>query len=120
MNVGDAFLMEHPRGGVKHLFFVVSKPESNRVLLVHVCSIKPGRECDTSCVIRPEEHPFVKHDSFVVYSATMFALESHVEAQVRAGICRPQPPASPALLVRIRDGARVSAAIPGKYASYFA
>ena len=105
---------------MKHLFFVVSKPEPNRVLLVHVSSMKPGRECDTSCVVRFGEHPFIKHDSFVVYSSIMFALESHVEAQVRAGICRSQPPASSALLARIREGARVSAALPGKYALYFA
>lgn len=120
MNIGDAFLMEHPRGGVKHLFVVVSKPESDRVLFVHVSSIKPGRECDTSCVVRPGEHPFTKHDSFVVYSAAMFAIESHVEAQVRAGIWRPQPPARSALLGRIREGGRVSAALPAKYASYLA
>ncbi len=119
MNVGDTFLMEHPRGRRKHLFFVVFKTETDRLLLVHVSSIKLGRDCDTSCVVRRGEHPFIKHDSFVVYSAAMFAIESHVEAQIRAGICRPQASASPALLKRISDGAHVSAALPGKYASYF-
>jgi hypothetical protein len=118
MNLGDSFLMEYPRGGVKHLFIVVHKA-SDRILLVNVSSLKVGVECDTSCVLRQGEHPFIDHDSFVVYSQVFFALESYIDGQIRHGICKRQDPVTNDVLERIGRGAAISESIPEKYRQYF-
>lgn len=115
MTVGDSFLMEYPRGGPKHLFFVISKMEPDKVLLASVSTIREGLVCDSSCVLRAGDHPFIKHDSCIVYANLVYALDEYIEKQISQGICRAQPAASPGLISRIRQSGLSSPSIAGKW-----
>lgn len=59
------------RSGVGfHLFIIATDACSNNMhLLVPLCSIKPPKYYDPTCVIKASEqaHPFIKVDSYVSY-----------------------------------------------------
>ena len=66
-NIGDSFLFENPVNSIKHLYFIISYPtHDNNILLVNVTKYKVGK--DTSCVLYPGDHPFIKQKSIINYA----------------------------------------------------
>jgi hypothetical protein len=120
MTVGESFLMEYPRGGVKHLFFVLAKVDPACVLLACVSTIRPGIDCDQSCVLHAGDHPFIQHDSYVVYSELVFAIEAYIDKQIAQGICKSRDSASPALIARMRQSGLTSPSIAEKWKKHLA
>ena len=51
-----------------HLFAIMNDPCPSRLcLVVMVTTIYEGRSYDPACVLHEGEHPFIKHDSYVLY-----------------------------------------------------
>ena len=67
MKAGDTFLLLDRHTGVRHLYVVLSDPEqsSDQIFIVMVSTRGDGKE--ECCVLRVGDHPFLKHDSVVVY-----------------------------------------------------
>ena len=67
MNAGDTFLLLDRNTGVRHLYVVLSDPEqsSDQIFIVMVSTRGDGKE--ECCVLHIGDHPFIKHDSVVVY-----------------------------------------------------
>lgn len=72
-----------PSGATDHLHFVCSDPiyyphtGKESVLVVNISSIKDGIEYDSSCILTPGDHPFIKHPSYVYYyKADIFGAEN--------------------------------------------
>jgi hypothetical protein len=67
---GDAFILTRQTGDVPHLWVLLWGPAgpADAFLAVHLSTWREGR--DRSCLIRAGEHPFVQHDTYVVYNNT--------------------------------------------------
>jgi hypothetical protein len=109
-------------GEKRHLFAILLDPvpvegygPKPLVLLASVVSIKPGLVVDASCLLRPGDHPFIRHDSFVDYRFTRLEQAEHVEARVSDGIFDVKESCSPELTRRIIEGALKSARISREY-----
>jgi hypothetical protein len=60
-----------PTGPVDHLHFICSDPVyypakvKECVLIVNISSIDDGSDYDQTCILNAEEHPFIKHPSYI-------------------------------------------------------
>lgn len=54
----------------KHLFIILTDPvgDKQEVLLVSASSVKKNLPHDTSCLLYPGDHEFIRHPSYVVYN----------------------------------------------------
>ena len=62
---GDSFFLDAPNS---HLYFLVHAPVSEQVVVVNFITIT--EMIDTSCVIYPNEHPFITRESTIAISRT--------------------------------------------------
>ena len=70
---------------------------------------------DNSCVIQAGEHPFVRHDTFVIYAqGKVVSLEMQKHMMANPAEAAPRQPVSAALLERIQLGALKSDFTPQK------
>lgn len=106
MNPGDTFLDFDPTYGA-HLWVVVATP-GTQALTFNFTTLRPGPRCDTSCIIRAGEHPFVTRDTVVEYRRGFVAEQVHWEKVVAAGGARSHVGVSAAVLLRIQQGALAS------------
>lgn len=111
LRIGGSFLEVLPDR--PHLWFVCTQPdEAGDVVILNVTSLKLWTR-DRTCELQPGDHPFIRHASVVSYGRGRLARLLSLETSLASGVFRPQPAASPEVLVRIRDGALVSPYIPG-------
>ena len=87
-----------------HLWFVVTDPDGVPPRVVAVMLRTATRFTDTTLVLHPGDHPFVRHESSVHYSTARWFRVSSILAAVRGGRCHLMPDASEDLLGRVRAG----------------
>lgn len=101
-----------PKG--HHLFIILNEPADFKgyppqsCISVALCSIGNLPNYDATCVVQPNEHPFVKHPSYVAYRHTRIDQASHFEQMVQNYTAFPQQDAPQVLLHRIRAGIHAS------------
>jgi hypothetical protein len=108
VNTGDTFLV----AADVHLWFVVSDPtvDPDRVVCMMFTTLR--ERCDEACVVRAGEHPFVRHDTVVQYSAARIVSLAKFLDLSRRQIIRASDPLSPELPAKIRRSAEGSDRIP--------
>jgi hypothetical protein len=89
-----------------HLLIICSDPLADGSVVAFNLTSKDW-DSDLTCVVKPGEHPYVKHDSVIAYHWGEFLTPRHIErlllfAPVQYG------PVSPELLRRIQEGALAS------------
>lgn len=73
----------------KHLYIVLTNPHSNiffpeeHCLIVNITSIRDGVDFDDSCVLSIGDHPFIRHDSYVLYARSRLEKASDLEALIQ-------------------------------------
>lgn len=110
---GETFIIDPNGAGNNHLWVVlhVYATELDGLLyavIANVTSTGSGRWVDRACILSPNDedsHPFVKHESYILYGA-MMEIEASALASLPAN-CRREP-VSAGLLSRIRQGAHTS------------
>ena len=114
----DTFLLPSPSPADKrHLHVAVTDPFDSgnhipRILLVSVASIRPnGFSYDQTCILKPNDHPFIKHDSYVVYRHAKIMELRELEKMLANGSITPKERASVEVVVRIIAGIENSSAI---------
>ncbi|MFC4789288.1 MULTISPECIES: hypothetical protein [Giesbergeria] len=119
---GESLLIPSGPSEKRHLFAILLDPcrvegrgSKPHVLLASVLSIKPGMFVDDSCLLKPGDHPFIRHDSFIDYRFTRLEQAEHVEARVAEGVFDVKESCSPDLIRRIIEGALKSPRIPREY-----
>lgn len=102
-----------PEGG--HLFIILNDPmvidtygPRAHVLLVNLSTVRQGISCDETCVLAASCHPFVKHESYVVYARARIDPAEHLQRLVRQGVFKPQEPMPADILTQIRAGLKTS------------
>ena len=101
-------------GGGVHLHVVMNDPVFDpvrgvdSVLLVNLCSAKPGIVFDETCILHAGCHPFIKHDTYVDYYHAVVKAALPLEGEVAAGSVRTDQPMQEEDFKRIRDGFTVT------------
>jgi len=104
LNLGDTFRDE---GDNPHLRMVIAGPTPNGLAAIaNFSSWFDG--CDDACVVHQGDHPYLAHDSFVVYQKARLLPVSDIQRLLDTGYCTPHRHLSNELLKRIRDGAILS------------
>ncbi len=110
LTVGFAFVNQNP-GSPEHLWIVVEVTSGGDAVIFNVTTERS--DSDTTCRLKAGEHPFIVHDSVVAYNRGQLIAQA-VFAQLQKAGYLIQPPASPALVKKIRNGARQSPFTPKK------
>ncbi len=83
MKVGDAFFLKKEASD-KHLWVVVSDPESHPEAVVFVSMTSYDVTKEDACLIVPGEHPFVKNKTCIDYSHARHASSAQLDTLVAA------------------------------------
>ncbi|MBV6549942.1 hypothetical protein [Acinetobacter soli] len=119
---GDAFFRKD--GLNDHLHVVLFEPKQypqqgygKRLCLVRVniTTIHPEAYFDPTCVVKSGEHPFIKHDSYVLYQKMEIDDWQHICNCVNSGTYRAATPVSADLLIRMQNGIANSGDTPRKF-----
>ena len=107
LHAGDTF---HDAQGIhdkhRHLFFVISDPDTfpNDPILIVNCTSSQYR-CDSTCILIPGEHPFIRTESWVYYKEANLADPAMFQQALSNALLMPNQSLSVELLDRIRNGA---------------
>lgn len=87
-----------------HLWVVAGGPihDPPQVVLVSLSSAREGS--DRTTVLRPGEHPFVRHETVVFYQDARVVMVHQLEKLLEAGVAKEREPCSPEPLERIQQG----------------
>ncbi len=92
----------------RHLHIIVSNPcdvDGHRCAVwVSVCSLRDDTHDDRSCILEPDDHPFLKHRSFVYYAFAAAVPVDRILAQVKSREIVSVEPVTADVLGRIIDG----------------
>lgn len=83
---GDAFLLAKPGQAVRHLWVIVTQPEGTRLRAVMVNLTTQRPHSDTTVVLAPGDHPFIRHATVVNYSDARFVEVGRLEAAWESGL----------------------------------
>jgi hypothetical protein len=109
-----------PTGGTNHLFGIITDICAEGLhLIVNVTSINPTMKHDPACKISAGEHPFIKHDSYVLYRLADIQSAARLTRMVDSWVYRRHVDLSEELLTRMRDGVENSLFTPQRIIRYF-
>lgn len=98
----------------KHLFVLLTESieasgfDGKQVLLVNSASVPNGFSFDTTCILNPGEHRFIKHESHVYYAKARIEAANALLRGVKSGQLIPHEIMDHALVKRICDGLQQS------------
>lgn len=106
---------------LKHLFILLNDPVSDQrlVLMVSISTIRLNRFHDTCCLLGPGDHPFIRKDSFVLYSKARIESVRTLEEGVRRQLLVPKEPMDGAIFARICEGVLNSRHTPREIKLFF-
>lgn len=109
MECGDTFLMPAPGGPVTPHLWIVVTPPAPRTHLCAVVSVTTLRNSkDQTIILRPGDHPFIRHDSTVFYGDAMIVNARRLDTEIAAGLALRREACSPPTLKLVQDGVLVS------------
>jgi len=87
-----------------HLWIVVTQPDAETHLcaVVSVTTLRYGK--DQTVVLRPGDHPFIRHDSAVFYGGAMIVDARRVQAEIAAGLALIREKCPAETLKLVQDG----------------
>jgi len=106
--LGDTFLGGEEVHGEHHLWIVINDPAAHGGIAVFVNITSLWEDAEITCILTHGEHPFVRHDSYVRYRSARQAKASDLAKLINSGKLKAQQPGKPALLAKIRAGAKAS------------
>jgi hypothetical protein len=96
-----------------HLWVVVTQPEPGTSLAVCVSITSRRLHSETTVILYPRDHPFIKHESVMHYRSAKildFALvQKALDGQISENVCRQHQCCEDNLLRRIQEGMLISA-----------
>jgi len=113
-------------GSVDHLHVICNDPayytinDCDCVLAVNISSVKMGVPYDSTCILTVGDHPFVRHDSYVVYERAVIWKTGNIDKKVEEGSIKPQPvDMKDEVFRRILDGFDISDEIEPKIRKFW-
>lgn len=97
-----------PSRPTEHLHVVMNDPvfhlDSEKVLAVCLCSVKPNAWHDPACILQKGDHRVIQHDTYVDYRTAAVRNVPRLNAGLAAGEVRLDDPFVEAVFARIRLG----------------
>ena len=117
---GDTFLLPKHESDPKHLWVVLTEPNTETGLAVCVNITTRQSYSENTVVLAPGEHPFIKHESVVYYSDAQELNLKELEAVLNShhAICEQRQSCDPALLEKIQQGLLVSQFVKKRIKEY--
>ena len=109
MECGDTFLMPAPGGPVTpHLWIVVTRPDPQTHLcaIVSVTTLRNSK--DQTVILRPDDHPFIRHDSTIFYGDAMIVDVHWLDVEIAAGLALKREACPQATLKLVQEGVLAS------------
>jgi len=108
----------------KHLFILLTDPYAddvgkNCVLMVSLSTVRPGMPHDPACILYAGDHPFVKHESYVLYQKARLEDADKVLRGVKNGQFVAQNPMDGAVFAGICKGLEDSRLTPSKLRTFY-
>lgn len=104
-----------------HLYVILTDAcDDDLHLIGSICSIRRGTKYDSTCVIKPGEHKFCKHDSYFLYRRLITIKGSHLTKCVDGWEFKINNPVSNVLYKRICDGIEKSSFTPRGMEAFWA
>lgn len=108
----------------KHLFVLLTDPHvdgagKHCVLMVSLSTVRSGVPHDATCILYAGDHPFVKHDSYVVYLKARLEEADKVLRGVKNGQLVPQDPMDGVVFARICKGLEDSRLTPPNLFTFY-
>ncbi len=109
----------------RHLFVLITDPVENLVtkiketLVVSLSTIKPQNPFDDTCIIHPNEHPFIKHDSFVFYRRATIQDCNKLISGVKQGVFEAKGIIDATVFSKICNGIESSRYTPPKCLKFY-
>jgi hypothetical protein len=115
LRCGDTFLIPKRGSEAEHLWIVITEPDENgQAVCVNITS--RNNESDTTVVLRPGDHSFVKKESVVYYVDAqvldLAKVAAAIKAKPRSYVCTLHDSCEPELLARIQEGLQRSPFCP--------
>ncbi len=98
----------------KHLFVLLTDPieapdfNEKQVLLVNIASVPNGLPYDSTCILQPGEHRFIKHESYVYYAKARIESANALLRGIKSGQLMAHEIMDEAVVKRICDGLQQS------------
>jgi hypothetical protein len=102
LSCGDTFLTGDGDEDNFHLWIIVTPVSQGEV--VTVCMVTALKKTERLVVLKPGDHPFVKHESAIAYIFSKVRSVADIEALLRNGFAQRKEPMSPDVLRRIQAG----------------
>lgn len=92
----DCFRIPSGPNDQEHLFVVLTDPAKHAgILLVNATSCYPGVPDDPSCYLYVGDHPFIRHQSYVLYSKARYILKARLSIEIASKNFIPHSPQMP-------------------------
>jgi hypothetical protein len=105
MDCGDTFLMPAPGGrATPHLWIVVTNPDAVTFLCAIVSITTLRNSKDQTIILRPGDHPFIRHESTVFYGDAMIVDSRKLDQEMNGGLIVARDPCPTRTLKLIQDG----------------
>lgn len=102
----------------KHLHVICTDPDKDgNVLIVGICSVTKA-PYDTTCVLQPHEHEFLKHDSYVLYANATLVSVDNLHRGIEANAIVVHQDMNGQTFLRVRNGVCRSKHTPRKIKKY--
>jgi|TARA_R100000656_G_C3932323_1_gene125081 hypothetical protein len=119
-HVGSTLLIPSGPDEKRHLYFVLTdKCSEEKHLLIGISSVPEAGFFDETCLIEPNEHPFVQHKSYAFYRKPEVYSAKKLSRYVGLNYFVVKEDASSVLIERMREGLLVSDFTPRFYQKYF-
>lgn len=117
LNCGDTFLTGEEDDQSLHLWIVLTPPIEGEVVIASVTTLR--RMSETLVVLRPGDHPFLRHDSVISYAYSKITTVEAIETAILNGTAKLREPVSEAVLRRVRAGLLDSDFTPNGVRHYY-
>ncbi len=114
-----------PSGSKSHLHFICCNPvyypnlRKDCVLVVNISSAKPALEYDQTCILKQEDHPFIKHPSYVYYRKADISGADNIRRNVAEGTFTTHQDCSVPVFEKILNGFSVSEEVKIKILRFY-
>jgi hypothetical protein len=110
----------------KHLFVLLTDPieapnfNGKQVLLANIASVPNRLPYDSTCILQPGEHRFIKHESYVYYAKARIEAANALLRGVKSGQLIAHEIMGQAIVQRICDGLQQSPHTTPRIQRFFA
>jgi len=101
-----------------HLFVICTDPCQGGMQVIVSIASRVNNLSDQTCVLQPHEHPFLTHESFVLYRYARIELQTKLVEGVTRGVFKPHQDVNGQTFLRILKGICGSPQTPRKVKKY--